>query len=148
VHCITPCHCSATPSCFLQEDDIAIIASRLGWAPTLVNRNIANGCSASAVPLPIIITGSTELTASVTGTLLQSSHTDVYSFNAGAGTASLSCDVAPGWVPGAPRANADVQVTVIAPNGRMLLTLNPPGQDSPVGLGLAPTSVALPTTGT
>jgi hypothetical protein len=100
------------------------------------------------VPLPTIVTTTTSLTGSITGTLLQSSHTDVYSFTAGPGNASVSCDVAPGWIPGWPRANLDVQVTVIAPNGRMLATLNPPGQDSPVGLGVGQTTVVLLTAGT
>jgi hypothetical protein len=100
------------------------------------------------VPLPTVVSTTTSLTGSITGTLLQSSHTDVYSFTAGPGDASVSCDVAPGWITGAPRSNLDIQVTVIAPNGRMLATLNPPGQDSPVGLGLGQTSVVLPTSGT
>jgi hypothetical protein len=71
----------------------------------------------------------------------------VYSLSAGAGTAIVSCEVAPGWITGCPRANVDCEVTVIGPSGRMLATLNAPGVESPVGLGVGPTPVTLPTSG-
>jgi hypothetical protein len=86
--------------------------------------------------------------ASITGTLLQSYQTDVYSFSAAAGNATVSCDVSPNWTPSLPRANLDCQIEIIAPNGVLLAALNPVGTDAPVGLGVGQTVVALPTAGT
>jgi hypothetical protein len=72
----------------------------------------------------------------------------VYSFAASAGNAVVSCDVAPGWTPSDPRANLDVQVTVISPNGNLLATINPAAIATPVGLGVGQTSITLPLNGT
>jgi hypothetical protein len=99
------------------------------------------------VQLPITIFTNPYL-ASITATVMQSYFTDVYSFTANAGNATVSSDVAPNWVASQPRANLDCQVMIIAPDGTLLSTLNPPGTTAPVGLGVGQTIVALPTAGT
>jgi hypothetical protein len=76
---------------------------------------------------------------------------DVYSFNAGNGTATVSCDVAPNWVRDMYRANLDCQLTVISPTGQMLATINPglgfDAANNVVGLGTGAVQVVLPVRG-
>jgi hypothetical protein len=78
--------------------------------------------------------------------------TDVYSFNAGAGNATLSCDVPANTYVNMYRADLDCQLTVISPAGQMLATINPPlgfeGIDTAVGFGTGNVRVILATAGT
>jgi hypothetical protein len=90
--------------------------------------------------------------ASISSTILQAYMIDVYSFNAGNGTATLSCDVPANIYVNMYRANLDCQLTVISPTGQMLATINPPlgfeGINTAVGLGTGNVRVNLTTPGT
>jgi hypothetical protein len=66
------------------EDDLAVISSKLGFIPQLNGANFA-----SATPLPVSATGAT-FTANSSGIISQTGQVDYFSFDASAGTLTLS----------------------------------------------------------
>jgi hypothetical protein len=128
----------------LQEDDIAKLAANLGWAST----TLPTGSDiATAVGLPIQVTGGAALSGLTTGVINNPSTVHVYSINASAGVASVSCEVPSGWVNNFQMANLNCQLRVINAAGVQLAIINPPGYTTPVGLGTGTVNVNLPTAG-
>jgi hypothetical protein len=70
----------------------------------------------------------------------------MWSFVAGAGTATFTVDVMASWG-SMIRANDDLLVTLRNPSGNTMTTANPAGITAPVGLGVGSTTVTLPSAG-
>jgi hypothetical protein len=130
-----------------QEDDLFVLASALGWAPNLAP---TGSTPATSVALPIVVSGATQPTFSgqVLGTLHNGSSVHVYRINAGAGVASVTCDVASAWSTTWQRTDLNCRLRVFVSDGATLLaTINPAGYATAVGLGTGNNNVNLPTAG-
>jgi hypothetical protein len=125
----------------MQSNDMAVMADKIGYAPVPTGAQ-----SSSAITLPIEVFTSANLSA-ITSSVLTNTSAHMYKFTAGAGTAFVSADVIANWGTFV-RANADLLVQLLFPNGTSMAQLNPPGITAPVGLGVGRTAVNLPTAGT
>lgn len=119
------------------EDDIAKIASKLGYVPQLNGNSLA-----TATAMDVSITGATA-TARAAGIISQTGQIDYYFFVAGsAGTVTLSLSVVTPF-DSKNRANLDAQVQLLDSTGNVMQTINPAGVGASNGLGIAATPVSI-----
>jgi hypothetical protein len=102
---------------------------------------------ATATPLNASVDAATGLASTKASGVVSSAAGDFFSFQAAAGTATLSASVVAPWSGGSNRANLDIQLVVYDAAGAALATLNPAGSDA-ASLGVSATPVALPASGT
>jgi hypothetical protein len=112
----------------LQEDDVAIIGSKLGWAPTTLP---TGSTLATAVALPILNFGTVTFLGSNTGLINNPNTVHVYSINASAGVATVSCEVPSAWINNFQQSNLNCQLRVISAAGTQLAIINPTGYTTP-----------------
>lgn len=124
------------------QDDLAVIG---GFLPLLATS--AGSSQATAAPLAATVDAATgAATANVQG-VVASAAGAWYSFQAAAGTVTLSAAVVAPWSGASNRANLDIQLVVYDADGTALATLNPAGADA-ASLGVPATPVTLPASGT
>lgn len=124
----------------LQQNDISIIAAKVGYATAPTGSTMA-----TAVPLQNTLVAAS-ITASASGSLTSSSP-QMYKFTSAAGPATLWADVASSWGTTI-RANDDLLVNVTDATGRQIASQNPAGITAPVGLGVGNINFNVPTAGT
>jgi hypothetical protein len=117
------------------QDDIAIIAGKVGYAPPSNGNTMAN---ATAL-VPTVSAGTATATAS--GVIEQPGDADMFKLQAGAaGTLSFSVSVLTAW-DGRPRSNLDAAVKILSAAG-----VESPSTQSTAGLAVSGTA-ALPSAG-
>jgi hypothetical protein len=130
----------------LQENDVDIMASKLGWAPTTLP---TGSTLATAVALPILYYSSTTYRGSTTGVMNNPSTVHMYRFDSGAGVATVSCEVPPAWVNNFQQSNLNCQLRVLDSGNMQWAISNPAGctYTNPVGLGTGNVQVSLQVAG-
>jgi hypothetical protein len=122
---------------FQLEDDVAIIASRIGWAPLTAGSSIA-----TARMLTGTVVSSTVSTATANGIALPGTPS-VYGFKATQGLATVVVSGVAPWVAGLPQTNVDLQMNITDSAGNILRNINPTDTTA-----IPATSLVLPVDGT
>jgi hypothetical protein len=133
--------------CFLLQlqDDLAIIAGKLGYAPKL------NGDSmATATGVTADVQGSTA-TSVAYGTVAQAGVPEFFKFKASAGSATIKTQLTPSFTNALGgvdnRADLDMRITVYDASGAVIATLDPPSFENANTLEIAQSPVTLPADG-
>lgn len=124
-----------------REDDVAIIASKLGYIKDENGNSIA-----TATPLAVSVSGMTA-TGTASGVVAKQEVANFFSFDAGAGPAYVTLTTVIPWS-NVIRSNLDARVQVFDPNRNLVVDLNPSGVSSTNGLGLLNSLVAITSAGT
>jgi hypothetical protein len=127
------------------QDDLAIIAGKLGYAPKVNGDSIA-----TATPMPATITGATASSVAY-GVVQKAGAPEYFKIQAAAGSATIRSQLTPSYtntMGGVDnRADLDMRVTVIDASGTVIANLNPPSFDNAATLEVAASAINLPADG-
>jgi hypothetical protein len=127
------------------QDDLAIIAGKLGYAPK------TNGASiATATPMPATVSGATANSIAF-GVVQKAGEPEFFKFQAAAGPATVKSQLTPSFTNAMGgvdnRADLDMRVTVTDASGAVIATLNPPSFDNANTLEVAESAINIPAAG-
>jgi hypothetical protein len=127
------------------QDDLAIIAGKLGYAPK------TNGASiATATPMPATVSGATASSIAY-GAVQKAGEPEFFKFQAAAGPATVKSQLTPSFTNAMGgvdnRADLDMRVTVTDASGAVIATLNPPSFDNANTLEVAESAINIPAAG-
>jgi hypothetical protein len=127
------------------QDDMAIIAGKLGYAPKTNGDSIA-----TATGLTATINGATA-SSTAYGVVAQAGVPEFFKFQAAAGSSTIKTQLTPSFtnaIGGVDnRADLDMRVTVYDANGAVVATLDPPSFENAKTLEIAESAVTLPADG-